>query len=175
MPRKREISLRAILSASLLVLACGGVTPTVTGYDDTVQSWLGHDGNTLIRTWGAPAQTVPMPNGNITYIYAKSTSLDLGKPIECRPAAESRELSCWVGGAQTLTLGCTTQFEVDATQRVVFASSKGSRCLLAGAPPATSAVATAPETAAEPRVSLKAQRAEQQRERQKKREATKAH
>lgn len=131
-------------------LACaGGGTAELTGYAETVQAWVGQDGNTLVRTWGAPASTFPMPNGNVTYVYVDQTSIDAGKQLQCTESSEQgRVASCWVSGEQVYTFKCQTQFEVDAAQKVVFATAEGTACLVALPPPAVGQPAPPNTTAA---------------------------
>ena len=46
----RVVSVGIGIVGVLTALACGGGAADLTGYTATVQSWVGHDGNTLVRT-----------------------------------------------------------------------------------------------------------------------------
>ena len=140
----RPVSLFGCLLVLASILACGGSAPGLTGYADDVQAWVGHDGNVLVRTWGKPASTFTMPNGNTTYVYLNVKSIDAGKQLHCQESDNGKVASCWVSGAQVLDFECQTQFEVDANQRVVHASATGTACLVAHKPPNTTAPPSPP-------------------------------
>lgn len=42
---------------------------TTGGYEKKLSSWVGKDVNSLIQSWGPPASTYKMPNGDIMYTF----------------------------------------------------------------------------------------------------------
>jgi hypothetical protein len=58
---------------NLLLLVVFVVFPsacaTTGGYEKILSSWMGNDVNSLIQSWGPPANTYKMPNGDIMYTF----------------------------------------------------------------------------------------------------------
>jgi len=48
-----------------LLLGCA----TTRGYEKILQSWIGHDVNELIQSWGPPANVYKLPNGSTMYTW----------------------------------------------------------------------------------------------------------
>jgi len=67
--------IRKLFFACLFVVlsACA---PTVAGYRATVDTWRGHTLDDLVIAWGAPANTLPLNNGNtmVEYVHQDSRS-----------------------------------------------------------------------------------------------------
>lgn len=50
---------------SMLLLGCA----TTKGYERVLQTWVGHDVNDLIQSWGPPADVYKLPNGSMMYTW----------------------------------------------------------------------------------------------------------
>lgn len=142
----RSALIATLLTTLVAVLACASGDRSVTGYTDTVALWRGQDANTLIRTWGAPTSQSTMPNGNTLYVYARHGELKTDKRLDCRWDTTTQSEHCSVSGGEEIPLTCQTEFEVDASQRVVFTRASGTMCLVAAGPPATPASGGATQT-----------------------------
>ncbi len=137
----RPAKLAPFLLLAVLTLACAGPTYSVTGYTADVATWVGQDANTLVRTWGPPASTFLMPNGDTTYVYVDKTDIPTDKQLTCSYNQETHQDVCTISGGETLHLGCTTSFEVGPDQRVAFTRVEGTLCLVAMTPPSGPAFA----------------------------------
>ena len=62
--RRTLISLFLILGIAVIQLGCGQKL-----YEEKLGSWLGHDVNDLITSWGPPSDTFKMPNGEMIYTW----------------------------------------------------------------------------------------------------------
>ena len=47
---------------------------TTEKYEAALNSWLGHDVNELVNSWGYPVDSFKAPNGNTVYVYSSSRS-----------------------------------------------------------------------------------------------------
>jgi hypothetical protein len=114
-----------LLLGLVLVLFSCKHAPT---YQEQVNSWVGHDANSLIRQWGPPAQSMKMPNGNTLYVYVKrevETEPTMVLPI--RGSLYEATTYITVGG-QTTIKTCQTAFEVDPSGRILYISVRGNDC-----------------------------------------------
>jgi hypothetical protein len=60
---------RLILVPIFLAAVFSGACATTGKYEEKLQSWVGQDINGLIMQWGAPSQTMTLPNGNKLYEF----------------------------------------------------------------------------------------------------------
>jgi hypothetical protein len=54
-----------LIAFLLLVSGCA----TTANYQVMINTWIGHDQNDLISSWGPPNQTYRMPNGNVMFTW----------------------------------------------------------------------------------------------------------
>ena len=92
---------------------------TTSGYEEILKSWLGHDVNELLMSWGTPSNEYTMPNGNKMYTWL------------------------WVGGslvtvnyskylnmisANQVTYWCKTTFTVNKRGEIIYWRWEGNSC-----------------------------------------------
>jgi hypothetical protein len=121
-----------ILLISLTLTACA----TSNYYAQALNSWRGNNLNTLFKSWGAPDQVVPIPNGNTYYVYNSqsvqsapgaytpsffnTTSNGSGTPVSGMIMLQ--------GPPSIYVLSCRTWFEVNTSNVIVDAGAKGNYC-----------------------------------------------
>ncbi len=54
-----------LLATTIFLSAC----TSTGGYEKVLASWVGNDVSSLIQSWGPPANTYQMPNGDIMYTF----------------------------------------------------------------------------------------------------------
>ena len=60
--------MKTILCILLLSLVLWGCA-TTSGYERVLQTWVSHDVNELIQSWGPPANVYKLPNGSVMYTW----------------------------------------------------------------------------------------------------------
>ncbi|KUM03152.1 hypothetical protein KIF53_08460 [Chromobacterium subtsugae] len=133
----------------LALLAAGcSMIPTQQGYAQKVYRWQGRDVNELLAEWGAPSNSLKMPNGNTLYTYVKESTQQqpLTQNTRYEPGTKlsvtdsngqtkvvetpGRWVSDGVSGGGTIHYKCTTNFVVDKkTQEVLSVSFDGNDCV----------------------------------------------
>jgi hypothetical protein len=101
-----------------------------------LQSWMDHDVNDLIRSWGYPQQVNDMPNGNKLITYQRITQRT--NPVMMLPQTTTYDVygntiyknqgpGMMIGG-DTETFYCTINFEINQQGRIIFFKSEGNNC-----------------------------------------------
>lgn len=101
---------------------------TTANYRNAVNSWVGADAETLVRTWGYPAKTFEAPNGNTVYEYSSSESYRTSRFTSYHYDPKTGYGYATTYGGDTLNLYCITYFEVNKEKKVARASFKGNSC-----------------------------------------------
>src|SRR6266851_5288976 len=116
-PRLRSGACGLVLViASLLMVSCGGTTSPKKTYGDKLTTWIGADVNALLRSWGPPTQTFPMPNGNTMLVY------DSGGPTVVYPPTRG---PLGISPGFVTSSNCRTRMEVDGLGRIVHWAFEG--------------------------------------------------
>lgn len=110
---------------------------TTANYARVAQSWVGANETDLLRAWGAPQYTYPLPNGDRFLVWERTSSYTTpttispgigygywGSPFYYGGMASPTTIS----GGQTIQLVCRTEFEVDKAGRVVAYRTEGNNC-----------------------------------------------
>ncbi|MCB2182459.1 MAG: hypothetical protein KQH63_10565 [Desulfobulbaceae bacterium] len=126
----------AFISCVLLVSCASLDTSSNEPYKRVCQSWMGHNINELIRSWGYPQRKDSMPNGNTLYTYDK-------RSVEQTPVVTSPGVTTYnkaygtvykyqspgiTTGGDIVTYYCITSFEVDGNGKIVFWRFEGNSC-----------------------------------------------
>ncbi len=116
---------------------------TTANYNKVAQSWVGATETDLIRAWGAPQYTYPLPNGDRFLVWDRSSSYTT--PTTISPGFYPG-YGYWGGpwhgpfyggvyasptiisGGEEVHLVCRTEFEVDKEGRVVGYRTEGNNC-----------------------------------------------
>lgn len=107
----------------LLLIVAGTGCAGTQKYTNAVSSWVGHDVNELVQSWGYPQQTLTAPNGNTVYVYS---SVDYGQNgVYTTPELG---VGTWAMGGQRTEWYCNTFFEVGANKKVVNWRWDGNNC-----------------------------------------------
>jgi hypothetical protein len=139
---------KIILWLTITLILCGCVDRAVVErerYKQMCQTWVGHDENELIRTWGHPQQVNNMPNGNKVYTYFWSANRRM--PVLTLPGQttyqhyysvtgnqiygttyQNQGMGLTVGG-NVVTYYCKTNFEINADGQIVYWRFDGNSCI----------------------------------------------
>jgi hypothetical protein len=67
-----------ILTTLCFLAGCG----TTKGYEEILRTWVGHNANDLVASWGYPKNSFKAPNGNtVTYTHRLVVILCQRRPI----------------------------------------------------------------------------------------------
>lgn len=119
---------RPIRLALLAALAALAGCASQDAYRRSVDSWRGVDINTLVETWGYPAETFAAPNGNLVYAYVSRDTYQTPKFTSYTYDPATRTGTGYSYGGETMTLYCKTFFETDAAKKVIKTSFEGNSC-----------------------------------------------
>ncbi len=121
-----------LLGAMLVLVGCA----TQANYERVVQSWLGASESDLVRAWGVPDQTFPLPNGDRFLVYQHASTFV--QPMVISPGMTTEYASggtydvmaspTTISGGNPVTIFCRTEFEVDRAGRIVGWRSQGNDC-----------------------------------------------
>jgi beta-xylosidase len=115
-----------ILTTLCFLAGCG----TTKGYEEILRTWVGHNANDLVASWGYPKNSFKASNGNTVYVYSSSGSYTM--PTQTNSTYNLYGNTVYgqstTTGGQTLNFACTTYFEIDNSNRVVRWSWEGNKC-----------------------------------------------
>jgi hypothetical protein len=128
-------SLSRSVAAVLLVLAVAGCA-TKEKYDLRLRDWVGEASDDLVRSWGPPASTFKLRNGNEMFVYDKRIDDTYTTPTQISQAPGTVAGSVFIPGPTTVTGGetrrrvytCRTQFEIDPAGKIVRYQFDGDAC-----------------------------------------------
>lgn len=117
-----------------LVLACGGCA-TSAKYKAVLDSWVGSPVQSLVDSWGYPAQQMVSPAGNQVYVYQRSgsfvvpaTSTTYATVSGYGNTAYGQATTTTYGG-NTVNLNCATYFEIGPGQTIISWRFQGNNCV----------------------------------------------
>ncbi|MDD5611021.1 MAG: hypothetical protein PHH69_05765 [Candidatus Omnitrophica bacterium] len=121
---KRKVIL--ILLVSLLA-GCA----TQGKYQKKLDTWIDHDMEELISSWGYPDSSFTAPNGNTVYVYTSASSVTTPSQTtyygQVNPGGTYSGSSLTSGGQQ-VNFSCKTFFEVNAEKKITRWSYEGNGC-----------------------------------------------
>ena len=104
-------------------------TPSQDGYSQICASWEGGSVNNLLRQWGPPSQTTPMPNGNTIYTWTSGSSYVTDTNMTTTYNQYTNTYETRQTGGDVVESWCSTSFEVDDEGTIVYWQAKGNACL----------------------------------------------
>ena len=115
-----------VILSALFISAC----TTVANYQKVLNSWVGHNVDELVGSWGYPANTFKAPNGNTVYAYNSSGSYTMPTNTASTYNIYGNSVygSSTTTGGQTLNYWCQTFFEVNEKNIITTWSWKGNNC-----------------------------------------------
>src|SRR5690554_4530278 len=115
-----------VILSALLLSACA----TTANYEKVLSSWVGHDVNELVGSWGYPANSFKAPNGNTVYAYSSSGSYTMPTNTTSNYNVYGNSVygSSTTTRGQTLNFWCQTFFEVNENNIITTWSWKGNNC-----------------------------------------------
>ena len=114
------------------VLIAGCATGKRT--DEAMNSWIGHNVNQLITSWGPPEASVQLPGGNIIYTWTSRGSYRMPTQTTTTGSANVVGSSVYgsatstTTGGQTLNFWCQKSFTVSQTGRILSYNWQGNNC-----------------------------------------------
>jgi len=73
--------LRKLVVAWLLIALVGCAAQRQKDFSDALNTWMGHNINEMIRSWGPPSSTYDQPNGDKIYTWQTNTTGAVGMPL----------------------------------------------------------------------------------------------
>jgi len=124
-----------ILFPLLLGLVFTGCATTAS-YETILNSWVGHDINDLVKSWGYPTNTFKAPNGNTVYAYeraAAGVSPTYTAPTQTNVTVIGNTAYGTTTGGQTYgghpyTNWCKTFFETNDSKQIITWRWEGNSC-----------------------------------------------
>ncbi len=108
----------------LLCLACGGVVPSVSGYQAQVDAMIGRPINDAVRVLGAPTRTVDLAGGTKMYVWEEKS--EMMTPFHGTETRDENGNEHFVmSGRERVPLDCMTELEVDAAGTVTHTRTEG--------------------------------------------------
>lgn len=107
---------------------------TTAKYEAVLDSWMGHDINELINSWGYPDGSFDHPNGNKVYAYSSSGSYIMPTTYNTQSTYTGVGNTIYGNsyitgyGGQTLNFWCKTFFEVNSSNKIVNWRWEGNNC-----------------------------------------------
>ncbi len=115
------MQIRRILILITLIASLVGCA-TQAKYDKKLYSWKGQSIEDLFSSWGYPASSFVMPNGNTMYVYTHSSTMTV--PTQIWPNGQVNPLS-----GQQVEHWCKTYFEVNKEKKILHCSYEGNACV----------------------------------------------
>ncbi len=118
------------MKRTLFLLALAGLCgcATTANYRRAVDSWIGVDAETLVKSWGYPERTFAAPDGNTVYEYDSSETYKTSRFTTYTYDPRSGTGYSTAYGGDTLNFYCYTYFEIGKDNRVAGVSFKGNSC-----------------------------------------------
>jgi len=123
------LRIHRLLFIATLALFLNGCA-TTDKYEKNLRSWVGHDVNELIASWGYPANSFQAPNGNTVYVYSSSSSYTMPTNTTSTYNVYGNSVygNSTTNGGQTINAWCQTFFEVNSSNIITSWSWKGNNC-----------------------------------------------
>lgn len=119
-----------VLIIGIVMLALAGCA-TSAKYNAVLDTWMGHDINELVQSWGYPINSFKAPNGNTVYVYGNSSSYTMPTQTNTTYNVVGNTVygNSYTTGGQTLNYWCNTFFEVDEGNVIINWRWEGNRCV----------------------------------------------
>ena len=119
-----------VLLATILWIFLLSGCATTAKYETVLNSWVGHDVNELISSWGYPVNSFKAPNGNTVYVYSSSGSYTMPTQTNSTYNVYGNTVygNTTTTGGQTLNFWCRTFFEVSTSNKIVTWRWEGNNC-----------------------------------------------
>lgn len=105
-----------LLIPIIIISSCA----TTAKYAEKLNTWLGHDVNELITSWGPPSNEYKLPNGNIMYTWLWiGNTLVQSNYNQYLNRTLTSEVTYW----------CKTTFTVDRYGRIIQWRYEGNACV----------------------------------------------
>jgi len=103
---------------------------TTANYEKILSSWVGHNVDELVSSWGYPANSFKAPNGNTVYAYSSAGSYTIPTNTTSTYNVYGNSVygNTTTTGGQTLNFTCQTLFEVNESNVITTWSWKGNSC-----------------------------------------------
>lgn len=112
----------AFMALILILSGCA----TTENYNAILESWIGHNANDLVNSWGYPNSVFEAPNGNTVYVYGYQNSTYI--PQTSYTTFSGNTAYTNTTGGYTVNSNCTTYFEVNSQKTIVHWKWKGNAC-----------------------------------------------
>jgi len=102
--------------------------------DEAMKSWLDHNINELVTSWGPPESSVQLPGGNVIYTWTNRGSYTMPTQTTTTANVYGSGNSAYgtaqstTTGGQTLHFVCQKSFTVSKTGRIVAYNWQGNNC-----------------------------------------------
>jgi hypothetical protein len=115
--RERRKAVKNILIVFIVLFTCS--CATTANYEAKIKTWLGHDVNELISSWGPPSDVFTMPNNNkmYTWLYNGGTVV-----------TSNYNYYLNMTFTNSTTHWCKTTFTVDSSDRIIQWRYEGNSC-----------------------------------------------
>lgn len=119
---------RALIAVLVIALLSGCATSAK--YNAILDTWMGHDVNELVNSWGYPQNSFKAPNGNTVYVYGSSGSYTMPTQTNTTYNVVGNTVygNSYTTGGQTLNFWCRTFFEVNDQNIIVNWRWEGNNC-----------------------------------------------
>lgn len=119
---------RALIAVLVIALLSGCATSAK--YNAILDTWMWHDVNELVNSWGYPQNSFKAPNGNTVYVYGSSGSYTMPTQTNTTYNVVGNTVygNSYTTGGQTLNFWCRTFFEVNDQNIIVNWRWEGNNC-----------------------------------------------
>lgn len=106
--------------SAIIIIAIGlNSCATTANYSEKIKTWVGHDVNELITSWGPPSDVYTMPNGNKMYTWLwNGSTLVTSNYNYYLNMTTSKAVTYW----------CKTTFTTDNSNKIIIWRWEGNAC-----------------------------------------------
>jgi len=101
---------------ALTIFSCA----TTAKYEQRIKTWMGHDVNELITSWGPPSNVYTMPNGNKMYTWLR---------ISETLVTSNYNYFLNMTLTNSVTYWCKTTFTADRADKIINSIWEGNNCI----------------------------------------------
>ena len=115
----------------IIFLLASCAHPTVSGYKNLCESWVGNTETSLVDSWGYPTRTFNAPNGNKVHYYGASSSYKTPTKINTRSTHTgygNYSHRSNVTGGNVINYICNTYFELNDLGIIISYKFNGNSC-----------------------------------------------
>lgn len=134
-----QLPIRTCILATLTLLISGCTTAQPVNVQAELDTWVGHDADRLVRSWGAPDRSYDFKDGNRVMEYEKNrvdTYSGWNRPyggisVGSRGSTFGVGVPIWEDEPRISVRRCTMKFETDKKRVIRRTSFIGSNCAYA--------------------------------------------